>query len=370
MKAPHLWRFDMKDYSDYGLEDFLLDDEFREWITLGDSAKTIDWNEISFFYPEKKVTMDKAREIIITLLENNSTLSHDELELEVSRILHSTEDQKTGFNPLLLRLNWLSVAASILICLSIGWAITRNIRQPQATKLYKQYVSLTGQALREVVNTTGKSLQVKLPDGSLVRLTPSSRISYSGIFVQNNKREIYLSGEAFFEVQKDTRNPFFVYANGLLTRVVGTSFLIRAIDADVEVLVRSGRVTVLPMKDMETQDKKNTELLLTPNQQALFSTKDNLISKSIVSSPVEIEKDKVEPDFTFENHPISAVFAILEKAYGIPIVYDETIMRKCSLTVALSNEPFFTKLDIICKTVGAGYVVRDGQIIISSEGCE
>lgn len=359
----------MKDYNNYSLEDFLLDEDFKEWITTKENSENTIWDEIALHFPDKIALMQQAREIILALGDQNSNFSHQELEQEVSRILESTSVSKKD-KSFLFPLQWFSVAAMILIVFTIGWGINRNSNQPQSAKSYEQYISGVSQPMHEVVNETVQSMQVKLPDGSTVKLTPASRISYTETFTQNNKREVYLSGEAFFEVQKDAKNPFFVYANGLLTRVVGTSFLIRAMDADVEVIVRTGRVTVLPIKDMDNQDKKNIELVLTPNQQAVFSTRDNLISKSIVTTPLEIAKEKILTDFTFENQPISEVFSLLEKTYGIPIIYDETVMQKCSLRVALSNEPFFTKLDIICKTVGAEYQVRDGQIIISSEGCE
>ncbi|TDE18184.1 FecR family protein [Dyadobacter psychrotolerans] len=361
----------MKDYHNYTLEDFLLDDQFRAWIAGQDHAGDEIWNEIAIHYPEKVALMYQAREIILSLIASNSGLSAPELENEVNRIMQTTGKKEiVAKSRPLFPIKWFSAAASVIIFTAIGWKITSDINQPQSVKAYSQYVSRIDEPLLEIVNETNVSKQVKLPDGSVVKLTPSSRISYAETFVRNHKREVYLTGEAFFDVEKDVKNPFFVYANGLLTRVVGTSFLIRAIDADVEVLVRSGRVTVVPIRDIAHQEKKNTELLLTPNQQALFSAKDNLISKSIVETPVEITKPESEPDFVFDNRPIGEVFSILEKAYGIPIIYDEAVMRHCFLRVALSNESFFSKLDIVCKTVGASYQVRDGQIIISGEGCE
>ena len=360
----------MKDYTNYGLDEFLFDDDFRELVIADQENKTHNLEKIANQYPQKAAEIDKAAEIILALRNNAAGLSHTELELEINRILQTTTpDKQISFSHFRFRLNWISLAASVLILLGIGWGITRNSQQPQSVKIYRQYISSVSETLREVVNENAAPLQIKLPDGSKVKLMPNSRVSYADKFVNNSKREIYLSGEAFFDVAKDSKNPFFVYASGLLTRVVGTSFLIRPIDADVEVLVSSGKVTVLPIKDMDKQENKNTELLLTPNQQAFYSTKDNLISKSIVATPVEIDKEVTEPNFVFDNLPVSEVFGILEKAYGIPIVFDEPAMRNCSLRVALSNEPFFTKLDIVCKTVDAGYQVRDGQIIVSGEGC-
>jgi transmembrane sensor len=361
----------MKYYDKYNLEDFLLDENFRIWATQKNPEADAVWEKLGAEYPDKKIIMEQARELLLTWNDHHSSLSDNMLEEQVQRILTTTEVPVVPiFNPSGRSLRWVSIAASVLVVLGIGWGLTRNMNQTEQVIAYKQYISKAEVPLKEVLNKTAKSLSVHLPDGSIVKLSPKARISYAEQFVHHKKREVYLSGEAFFDVEKDVQNPFFVYANGLVTRVVGTSFLIKATDTNVEVLVRSGRVSVLAMKDMDNQQDRNSELLLTPNQQAIFSTKDNFISKSITSMPLELIKPETEAGFVFQDQPIHSVFTTLEKVYGIPIVYDSTAMEKCSLRVALSSEPFFTKLDIICKTIGANYRVSDGQVIVSSEGCD
>jgi ferric-dicitrate binding protein FerR (iron transport regulator) len=360
----------MKYYDKYNLEDFLLDERFRLWAVQAEPARDDFWAELGRQYPDKTVIMHQARELLLTWNQTHSELSEDDLESQVSRILISTEAPSIKTYAFKFTQTWIAVAASLLLILGLGWAISWKMQRAQPASDYTQYVSEAIVPMKEVVNQTGRKMNVQLPDGSVVSLSPASRISYAPQFVRDKKREVYLSGEAFFDVKKDALNPFFVYAHGLVTRVVGTSFLVKTTDSNVEVLVRTGRVSVVAMKDMDNQSDRNTELLLTPNQQAIFSTKDNLISKSISSMPLELIKPETQTGFVFMDQPIHKVFATLEKVYGIPIVYDSTIMEKCALHVELSNEPFFTKLDIISQTIGASYRVSDGQVIVSSEGCE
>lgn len=361
----------MKYYDKYNLEDFLLDESFRLWVTQNTPGENKHWDEVAKEFPEKKIIIAQARDLLLTWNEHNFSLSEHQLEAQVHRILKSTD---VPTQPKVRSFSgsgiWLSAAASLLIILGFGYVVFRNGSKETLSSVYQRYVPAQSPAMKEIVNDRKTLLKVNLPDGSVIKLSPAARISYAGQFIRNKKREVYLSGEAFFDVHKDAQNPFFVYANGLVTRVVGTSFLVRTTATNVEVLVRSGRVSVLAMKDMDRQGDRNTELLLTPNQQAIFSTKDNLISKSISSMPLELIKPESEAGFVFLDQPIHKVFATLEKVYGIPIVYDSAVMEKCSLRVELSNEPFFTKLDIISKTIGASYRVSDGQVIISSEGCD
>lgn len=360
----------MKYYDKYNLEDFLLDEHFRIWAVQAEPDSDDFWVELGRQYPDKKVIMQQARALVRSWNQTNAELSEDEVENQVSRILETTEIPSIKSYAFKFAKAWISVAAALIFMLGLGWAISLKRQHGKSASDYEQYVSESIIPMKEVVNRTGRKMMVRLPDSSVISLSPASRISYAQTFINNKKREVYLEGEAFFDVKKDAHNPFFVYAHGLVTRVVGTSFLVKTTEANVEVLVRSGKVSVLAMKDIDSQDNRNTELLLTPNQQAIFSTKDNLISKSILSTPVELIKPETQSGFVFRDQPIDKVFATLEKVYGIPIVYDSKLMEKCALNVELSNEPFFTKLDIISQTIGASYRVSDGKVIVSSEGCE
>ncbi|KAA6438374.1 FecR family protein [Dyadobacter flavalbus] len=360
----------MKYYENYKLEDFLLDEQFRLWAVQPEPASDEFWTELGRQYPDKKLIMQQARELLLTWNQARSELTDDDLEQQVTRILHSTETSSKHPFAFTFTQTWISVAALFIIIIGLGWTVSRKMQRKQPASDYSQYVTAAAVPMKEVVNRSDRKMKISLPDGSVVSLSPAGRISYAAQFIRNRKREVYLSGEAFFDVKKDASNPFFVYAHGLVTRVVGTRFLVKTTASKVEVLVHSGRVSVLAMKDMDNQRDRNTELLLTPNQQAIFSTRDHLISKSISSMPLELIKPETQSGFAFRDQPIHKVFATLQKVYGIPIVYDSLLMEKCALHVELDNEPFFTKLDIISQTIGASYRISDGQVIVSSEGCE
>ncbi len=360
----------MKNYGDYNKEDFLLDESFRNWIINSDDELNQYWGNVVRNYPETEIVMHHARELLLLWSQKENDLSEDELKIEVDRIMANTETLKVNGRVRSFNKSIISVAASILVVFGIAWAIFYKAQTIHNTSNDKAYTSKVEVPMREIQNTTDKKMKVVLPEGSVIELSPSSQLSFREEFIQNKKREVYLSGEAFFDVTKDPLNPFFVYAHGLVTRVVGTSFFIKTTESNVEVVVKSGRVSVLALKDIDNQKDRNTELLLIPNQQAIFSTKDNVISKSISSNPLELILPKTEQAFVFMDQPIENVFGTLERIYGIPIIYDLSVMKNCSLRVKLANEPFFTKLDIICKTIGAGYRVSDGQVVISSEGCE
>ena len=78
--------------------------------------------------------------------------------------------------------------------------------------------------------------EVKLPDGTIVTLNKSSKISYPEKFTKG-KRIVYLEGEAFFDVARNPEKPFIIYAQQSETKVLGTSFNLKADKADNEVII-------------------------------------------------------------------------------------------------------------------------------------
>ena len=223
-------------------------------------------------------------------------------------------------------------------------------------------------------NKTSHPLTIWLNDSSRVVLQPRSQISYpeQPAF---DKREVYLVGEGFFEVVKNTKKPFLVYANGLVTQVVGTSFRINAFAEHKQVIVavRTGKVAVFTINAFRKAQARREQiagmLLLTPNQQALFDKASERITKSLVNEPALVRQPANRNYFVFDNTPVADVFRTLEESYGVEIKFDSKLLDSCNVTAPLGDEPLFRKLDIICQTIGATYEVNGTQIIITGKGC-
>ncbi|GGN03296.1 hypothetical protein GCM10010967_42540 [Dyadobacter beijingensis] len=364
----------MHPFYHYNLEDFLTDDDFRLWVKNGQPRNDFFWAKLRSEYPEKALLMDQAAELILTWEKQPSDLTHEELDHEVNRILNESIRTVTARKTGTIQLRWWYAAAAVLVLVGIGWLISGDGFSSNGGFTYKRYVSASPVPLKEVVNQGRKAMEISLPDGSEIRLMPHAAVSYAPDFTRNHKREVYLSGEAFFEVKKDKANPFFVYANDLVTRVVGTSFTIKSDAGRVEVIVRTGKVAVMHAKDLTGDEPANkipgNAMLLTPNQQVVFTADRPMMARSITENPVAIAHPAVKPDFTFDNQPVGEVFRLLQETYGIPILYDSARLENCYLRVALRDEPFFDKLGIICSTIEASYQVTDGQVVITGQGCE
>ena len=81
----------------------------------------------------------------------------------------------------------------------------------------------------------------------------------------------------------------------------------------------------------------------------------------MLAYPAEILPAAVQENMLFEEASLEKVFNQLSKKYGINIVYDHELLRKCTVTADLRTETFYRKLELICKAIGASYEIIDGQ---------
>ncbi|WP_278021700.1 FecR family protein [Flavobacterium ginsengisoli] len=186
---------------------------------------------------------------------------------------------------------------------------------------------------------------------------------------------MYLSGEGFFEISKNPKKPFFVYANEIVTRVVGTSFRIKAYpdQQNVEVLVRTGKVKVKSNDLVRTTENK--EIVLLPNQALRFARKELVFNKitNITEDPILVNsvRNIEQLSFEFTDIPVAQILETIEQAYLVDIDFPHEKLKDCRLTTSLSDQPLAEKLKIICKSIGndTNYEMNGNQIVITTSGC-
>ncbi|WP_338868707.1 FecR domain-containing protein [Spirosoma sp. SC4-14] len=372
----------MKDYQFFEFADFLEDVSFRRWVYHPRPQDTEFWNQWLADHPEKEAAVGQARQQLLTIRGNLPTLSEDYIDQKVAQIIQQVQTPDNSVEkslPIVRRFSpvWYSAAASVALLLGTFWIYQNQLKPKPAETVYTQLIQSAIEPLQEIDNTSHLPKKITLADGSVVFLYQNSRLSYPKQF-DGKSREVYLTGQAFFQVHKDPSKPFLVYANELVTKVLGTSFFVKAYENDqhVQVTVRTGKVSVFAQSDKQANTQKTSRelggMILTPNQQATLVRSDKRLLRTLVANPVRIDSDtqSLTKSFIFKQTPIAEVVAALERAYGVDIVFDEALMAHCTLTARLDDESLFKKLDWICAGTESSYEVVDGQIIISSRGCE
>lgn len=349
------------------VDELVWQDDFRAWVLHPTPALDSHWQAWQRQHPEQAGTLQQAREIVVALRVKNRPITQEDIQ-EVIDITRQHLDRPTvQVVPLrTYQRTWpvaASVAGLILVGLSIWWFY-------QPTPPANQHVAVATRP--GTVRAQQAERLLHLPDGSTVQLGKNSELTYPGQFAAD-RREVFLTGTATFDIQRRPEQPFLVYANGSVTRVLGTRFIVQAQTQSGQVLVKvlSGKVSVLAEDEWRRATRQAgyqpQTIIVTPNQQVVFERTSKLMHKALVEQPKPLRDEPVE--FNFVKAPVALVLTTLEKAYGIPINFDKETFRNCQITAPLTDESLFEKLDIICETIGARYEVVEAQIIITGKGC-
>ncbi|MFC5409466.1 FecR family protein [Larkinella bovis] len=351
-------------YATYGLEDFVQDGEFIRWVKYPDLENNLFWSLLLETYPFQQETVHQARQVVLKLQEASHISLGDDDAREIWNTLQHSINKPVRVLPLWER-TWIKMAAAIIVL--IGGLSVWQLRKEETNLLAISkimYGVLSGD-LTVVSNSEADSLAITLPDNSRITLARGARIRYKTSF-GDSVREVYLTGEAFFEVARDPQKPFVVYTNKLITRVLGTSFRIKT-DAEtnnVAVSVRTGKVLVKALSVDQP-----VGLILLPNQKANFKTDSKILSRTLVDEPVPIRAEGELQLPAFRNIPVAELFDNLEKVYGIPIQFDRDLLTGCRLTTSFRNESLFQRLDILCEAINATYRIEETKIVIEAHRC-
>ncbi len=361
----------MNKYKSYTIEDCLNDKRFRDWANAAE-VDDIELREALQENPEVFQSFTIAKSFLIAVEEVQEKPLRDQknrsLESTKQRInfeKHEKSDATWNDN-YWVRYQWMLAASVLLVIGVVSWMFLGK-NQIESSELLGK---IKGELPIERVNNTAEIMEIKLNDGSIVKLFPNSSIKYKENFGAS-ERSAYLSGKGYFDIQKDSLRPFTVFSKHLIVKVLGTSFTVNTLHLKTHstVEVESGKVMVLTLDEFKKKGVGNPNLVLTPNQKIEFNPLTKVLLKGLVSNPIVISKTDEPNDFTFKNVSTDEVFQKLGESYGVSILFEKDHFENCSVTVPLGNEPLFRKLDIICQTIGATYNVIGSDIIISGGNC-
>jgi transmembrane sensor len=346
------------------LEDYLQDPSFRRWI-----LQKIDdqgWEEWLKLELDGTSLAREARLILLALGTAESPATAADMETDLTATWEKIEAFQSHEPATVKRwFPWkLAVAAVLFLGVGLSWHF---MKKPKRYEI--EHIRLFGDNIINRHNQTKTPLLIILEDGSSVILQPGSELRYAAVF-EPNERKVTLTGEAFFEISKNPSRPFFVYANEIVTRVIGTSFRIKAYrnEPNVEVIVRTGKVKVFTKPSDTLQPIE--EISLHPNESIRFVRKEATFEKPVIAAPnVAVPIEQLQ--FDFEDTPVSKILGTIGLAYGLTINYPNEVLKDCYLSTSLSDVPLQQKLKIICESIGGDtkYELNKDQITIFSNGC-
>lgn len=265
--------------------------------------------------------------------------------LQEFRTMNQQKKKPASFIPV----QYILRAAAVLILICCAFLSWENFKPKQ--KLQAN--------LKPVIHHT-QNKYLTLKDGSKVVLKANSKISYLTSF-DGKTREISLHGEAYFDIHHNASKPFIIHTGSLTTRVLGTAFNIDASKKIVVVTVTRGKVSV--------QDKSKLLAILTPGKQVTYNTTTAGLKKETVKAAEKIiwATESME----FEALAFRDIAKLLSQRYNIKISFNNPDLESCPITASFKgSESLEEVLDILCLTRQSAYESKQGQIIISGNGCK
>ncbi len=365
-------------YAAYNFEDFAQDEHFVKWVLSPGPQSDQYWNDFQETFPYQRPVVRRAIQVVQNLATASQTAvpqgDTEEIWGNLQKSITSGKKHLKWWQR-----SWTKVAAAVFAAIGAGYLLftfengPRNHNPSLSFFVPDTLGILSNPELEQITNATPAPSLIILPDSSRVTLQPNGIIRYNNQNFLGATRNVQLVGEAFFEVTRDTERPFLVYSNGLITKVLGTSFNIKARKGsdNVTVVVRTGKVSVFAVPKNPQEDPESQGLILRANQQVDYSKKIEKFTRTLVPEPVPVLSAEELQQFAFHNAAVTDIFKALEKVYDTEILFDQELLSDCRLTSTLDDDvSLFEKLDVLCEAIDASYKVVDAQIVVSGKKCQ
>lgn len=197
----------------------------------------------------------------------------------------------------------------------------------------------------------GGEFRMVLPDGTNVWLNSESSIRFPGTFT-GDKREVFVSGELYFEVVSDPSRPFIVHAGEMRTEVLGTCFGISAYDNEPvwSTVLAEGSVRV---------SYRTTDVVLAPHRKA------TLENNGLTENPADLTRELawIRRDFAFDSDRLEDVVRRLERWYPVSFRFIDDSLRDDRFTGTVSRDMGIDEILGLIEKMNVVSFVRDGAYV-------
>ena len=303
-------------YASFGVQDFICDPFFQDWILYPEAepAATAWWEEWTTSHPEKKETIRDAKMLLQSLYFEEQIPADDTIQQSLAAAQEKIAEFATTTPVRRMPQGWWAAAAAagIILCAGLGYFISSS-RHTQLS----------------YATAYGEMQTLYLPDSSRLILNAHSSIRYSKEWQPGHAREVWLDGEAFFDVRPAGASTFQVHTKDLAVEVLGTTFDIRGRRGKTEVVLQSGKIKV------RFTASAHADLVMTPGDRIIFDP----VTASLAHTTIAPEKYTSWKDKRLTDATLPEILQYLEDNYHKTfILEDETLAkRKIGGVILLDN---------------------------------
>jgi len=329
----------MKEQFDY---DELLPSYFSGTLTEAEKREMEDWKGAS----EENQSVFKNAEKVWQSLNLLQEMRSYNMPQALTKV-HGKTEQAPARTQKGFLFYWQRIAAILILPILIGGAI-----------YFTQAKHIAGNLVvwQTITTPPGVKSRAQLPDGTIVWLNSGTNLSYPSSFF-DHKRNVKLSGEAFFDVAKDEKHPFLVDLGKINIEVVGTKF--NAINYEregrTEVVLASGKVKLF--EKIENENRLVSEMK--PGQQAIFHHSENTISLNAVETGKYTSW--IDGKLIFRDDPMDEVVRKLNRWFNVQIEIADPGIGSYIYTATFRNETVEQILNLIKRTSPVEYTIIPGK---------
>jgi transmembrane sensor len=353
------------------IEDLLSDESFINYCKETSPEDISFWENYVKVNPDRSLLVKHAKEKYVQLfnalaladLEEQATrLKNYISEGEAAPVIQMEQFEKLKQRRILPLLIRISAAAMLITGLFFAT---------------KYFVADKNNDIKTYMAAYGERKNIQLPDGSIVTLNAGSNIKINEKFGATT-RDVYLEGEAFFEVKHDTSHPFIVHTPAMDVKALGTAFNVKAYlnEKTTETSLIRGLVEVTLKED------NNLKMLLYPNQKIEWrhpneNTSSSVAKKANINATDSLKKKLVvnpsgdikeiawkENKLIFDDEDFDGIAVLLERWYGAKINFRDSVIRNYRFTGIFEKEDLNTVLDYLKEARSFHYTIERGETLI------
>ena len=324
-------------YQNYSAQDFVLDEYFQRWTLIGDPAAVRFWESWLLENPSKKETVEEAKDLIreMDFKRHISTKEeYQEVWQKINTEVNQFEWEKQPVVPIHKinrQVHWLHKVAAVFI----GFALVSAV----------YFLVINFNNGTTYTTAYGEVKEIMLPDSSIVTLNANSTLTIAADWGLQQTREVWLEGEAFFEVHKYTHYEenaqsadfksklakagnslpaavkFVVHAGEVNVDVLGTAFNVNTRRGSTKVVLNSGKIQ-LNIKD----DKLSENILMEPGEMVAYTQANRQLQKKMVVP--ETFSSWRNNELVFDKVALGEIARILEDTYGLEVVFEDSTMKQ------------------------------------------
>lgn len=305
------------DYEHFDTNDFIADAHFLQWVKFPTATSDAFWNTWIAAHPHKQAQTAAARAFILGLQFKEELPSQLMINASLERNLDRITAWEQQQQPLIIkekgpRKIWWWAAAAVVVG-SMALIGRQLLPAPPAKVAYA--------GLANGVRT------IWLPDSSKVILNANASVSIHANWVANGEREVWLEGEAFFDIKPAAAQAFVVHSGNLDIDVLGTTFNVKKDTAFTNVTLNTGKIKV------RFNELPEHPLLLAPGDFVQYSAKRNKITKKKVNA--DLYAVWKEEGSQLQNVTLQEMAGYIEDIYGYQVRISTAELARTKLSGGL-----------------------------------